>query len=232
MALNLVRNSKVFFTSNVDATTGIIKQDTAFTAANTTEIQVLDGFTFSQNTNQDTVTISEAGTAPVRGQRSFNTSLAPVDFSFSNYLRPYKSGSVITAEESVLWNALLSDTAISTGIAAGAVGTVTHSYASGTSTLTFTGLSGLSFVKGDVIVIGGLVCSVTTESAYFNAAATVVSTTSTTGMVVELVNASAVTKTSTFTISATTTLFYKSAWAPVDSTYSLVTPGGFGLTLC
>ena len=85
MALNLVRNSRVFFTSNVDSSTGVVAT-TGFTAANTYEIQVLDGFTFSQNTNADTVTISEAGVAPVRGQRAFNTSLAPVDFSFSNYL--------------------------------------------------------------------------------------------------------------------------------------------------
>lgn len=227
MALNLVRNSKVFFTTNVDATTGIIKQDTAFTATNTTEIQVLDGFTFSQNTNQDTVTISEAGTAPVRGQRSFNTSLAPVDFSFSNYLRPYKSGSTITAEESVLWNALLSDQAVSTGTVAGAAGSATYSYANGISTLTFTGLSLASaFTVGDVIVIGGLVCSIAGESAFFNSAATVTAVSTTVGMTVELVNASAATKTSTFTISATTTKFYKSAWAPVDSAYSLVTAGG------
>ena len=48
MALNLVRNSKVFFTTNVDATTGNILQGSAFTAANTTEIQILDGFTFEK----------------------------------------------------------------------------------------------------------------------------------------------------------------------------------------
>lgn len=106
MALNLVRNSKVFFTTNVDSLGKVLA--TGFDATNTQEIQVLDGFTFSQNTNSDTVTIMEAGSAPVRGQRAFNTSLAPVDFSFSNYIRPSfdDTGAVVDAEENVLWNAI------------------------------------------------------------------------------------------------------------------------------
>jgi hypothetical protein len=57
---------------------------------------------------------NEAGSTPVRGQRAFNTSLAPVDFSFSSYLRPSfnDTTSVVECEESVLWNALSSDKAI------------------------------------------------------------------------------------------------------------------------
>lgn len=108
MALNLVRNSRVYFTTNLDSTDKVAT--TGFLATNTYEIQVLDGFTFSQNTNSDTVTTSEAGIAPVRGQRSFNTSLAPVDFSFSTYLRPSFDDAVgaqkVVCEESVLWNAI------------------------------------------------------------------------------------------------------------------------------
>lgn len=112
MALNLVRNSKVFFTTNVDSLGKVLA--TGFDATNTHEIQVLDGFTFSQNTNSDTVTISEGGAAPVRGQRSFNTSLAPVDFSFSSYIRPAfdDTNSVVVAEEDVLWNAISGTAAI------------------------------------------------------------------------------------------------------------------------
>ena len=112
MALNLVRNSKVFFTTNVDSLGKVLA--TGFDATNTHEIQVLDGFTFSQNTNSDTVTISEGGAAPVRGQRSFNTSLAPVDFSFSSYIRPAfdDANSVVVAEEDVLWNAISGTAAI------------------------------------------------------------------------------------------------------------------------
>lgn len=107
MALNLVRNSRVFFTTDVNATTGVVDIG-ALESAKTFEIQVLDGFTFSQNTNQETVTLNEAGSAPVRGQRSFNLSLAPVDFSMSTYMRPRRGTTNVECEESVLWAALTS----------------------------------------------------------------------------------------------------------------------------
>lgn len=107
MALNLVRNSRVFFTTDVNATTGVVDIG-ALESAKTFEIQVLDGFTFSQNTNQETITLNEAGSAPVRGQRSFNTSLAPVDFSMSTYMRPRRGTTNVECEESVLWAALTS----------------------------------------------------------------------------------------------------------------------------
>jgi hypothetical protein len=105
MSFNLIRNSRVFFTTNVNAETGVVAA-TGFLPSNTREIQVLDGFSFTQNTTAETVTLNEAGAAPVRGQRSFNTALEPVDFSMSTYMRPADGGVNITAEESVLWNAL------------------------------------------------------------------------------------------------------------------------------
>ena len=107
MSFNLIRNSRVFFTTNVNAETGVVAAS-GFLTTNTREIQVLDGFSFSQNTTAETVTLNEAGAAPVRGQRSFNTALEPVDFSMSTYMRPADTGLNISAEESVLWNALLS----------------------------------------------------------------------------------------------------------------------------
>lgn len=90
MSFNLIRNSRMFFTTNVDASSGVVAS-TGFTSSNTYEIQVLDGFSFSQNTTADVVTLNEAGATPVRGQRSFNTALDPVDFSFSTYIRPADS---------------------------------------------------------------------------------------------------------------------------------------------
>lgn len=166
MSLNLVRNSKVFFTTNVNATTGVINlpATAAFSATNTFEIQVLDGFTFGQTTNSETVTVNEAGSTPVRGQRSFNTSLAPVDFSFSTYLRPSQNASApnqIQCDESVLWNALFSDTAIASTINSVTATSITVTYAEATGTLTFTGSAALAFsggapVAGDVIQVGGL----------------------------------------------------------------------------
>lgn len=111
MSFNLIRNARVFFTTNVNAVTGAINS-TGCTPSNTFEIQVLDGMSFSQNTSSETVTLTEAGATPVRGQRAFNTALDPVDFSFSTYMRPRDGGSNITAEESVLWNAMFAVDAI------------------------------------------------------------------------------------------------------------------------
>ena len=138
MALNLLRNSRVFYTTKL--TNGIV-DSSGFTAADTREIQVLDGFSFSQNTGQETVTTSEAGAAPIRGQRSFNTSLEPVDWSFTTYIRPkFDEGTgtvtvgtldaddTVGAEESVLWNSLAGTAAIGS---AGAGWTPT-AYAAGT----------------------------------------------------------------------------------------------------
>jgi len=110
MAVNLIRNSRVFFTTNVDSQgrvrAGAYKDTSAdFTTSNTWEIQVLEGMSFSQNTTTDTVTLNEAGATPSRGQRSFNVALEPVDFSFGTYIRPKLNGTTITCEEKLLWNA-------------------------------------------------------------------------------------------------------------------------------
>ena len=120
MALNLLRNSRVFFTTNLDSS-GKVDTTAVMTASTTREIQVLDGFSFSQNTGQETVTTNEAGIAPIRGQRSFNTSLEPVDWSFTTYIRPVigegatvttgiDADDVVDCEESVLWGAMSSVT--------------------------------------------------------------------------------------------------------------------------
>lgn len=111
MSFNLLRNARVFFTTNVNAGTGVI-QATGFTTSNAFEIQVLDDLSFSQNTSSETVTLTEGGAVPVRGQRSFNTALEPADVSFTTYMRPADGGTNITAEESVLWNALFAVDAI------------------------------------------------------------------------------------------------------------------------
>lgn len=81
--VNLSRNTKVYYTSNIAA-------DSGYTNYNTFEIQVMDGYQFSQGTEQQTIQINEAGETPNRGQRSFNTQLNPVEWSFGAYLRPRK----------------------------------------------------------------------------------------------------------------------------------------------
>jgi hypothetical protein len=110
MAFNLIRSSRLFFTTNVDVY-GVVGT-TGFTATNTRELQVLAGFSFNQTTATELVTLSEAGAVPNRGQRNFNTALNPVDFSFSTYIRPRDTGTGIDAEEGVLWNAMFAKDAI------------------------------------------------------------------------------------------------------------------------
>lgn len=242
MALNLVRNSRVFFTTNVDSTTGKINT-TGASSTNTVELQVLDGFQFSQNTSQDTITISEAGSAPVRGQRSFNTALAPVDFSMSTYIRPSITNSVVNAEESVLWNALLGINNIDSGSAIAGATAFTYVFSdisttvtttTGTLTITLTsGTLAAGISVGDTVVLGGFTAP-SAQSTFINAAAKLVSykaggaTSITSGAVpatglTELVFEYANPFNGAITGFAATTLkLYKSSWASVTSSFSQV----------
>ena len=83
------------------------------------KVPIQEGFSFSQATNSSEVTLSEmestVGTSR-RGRRMFNDSLAPAEWSFTTYIRPFLSNSsgtknhasqLIYAVEEVLWNALL-----------------------------------------------------------------------------------------------------------------------------
>lgn len=157
---NLIRNSRVFFTTNVDASTGVVTTSGAsITPTNTQELQVLDGFSFSQSTNADTITISEAGANATRGQRGFNTSLNNVEFSFSTYMRPAKPSTTVTAEESVLWNALMCDQNISATPATTFAGTTivaTYSNSTGILTLTGTGCTYSGIEEGSLYNINGV----------------------------------------------------------------------------
>ena len=82
------------------------------------EIPVLDGFSFSQATNSSEITLNEmessAGVSR-RGRRAFNDSLAPGEWSFSTYVRPFTAAGAaqgtgsadpaaeVHAVEEVLW---------------------------------------------------------------------------------------------------------------------------------
>ena len=73
------------------------------------EVPILDGFSFSQSTNQSEIGLSEMqGTDGLsrRGQRVFTDSLAPAEWSFSTYVRPFQTvtdGGEHRAVEEVLW---------------------------------------------------------------------------------------------------------------------------------
>jgi hypothetical protein len=115
MALSLSRNAKVILsyeaaTETEDAYDGAGRNPAD---ANTFEIGVLDGFSFSQATGTQNVTLNEAGATPKRGQSIFNTSVEPVDWSFTTYMRPRIDDLATDLHgmtEKILWNALVSDT--------------------------------------------------------------------------------------------------------------------------
>jgi len=154
-----------------------------------------------------------------RGQRSFNTSLAPVDFSFSTYARPYNTGTAITAEESVLWNALLGTTDISTSAVTvgGTISGVTYGFSGGVGTLTISGtsLTAATVAVGDIVTVGSITAA--TNLTAINAPA-VVKTISGTSITLEYVNPS----TTGITVTTPASIkFYKSAWAPVATGFSV-----------
>jgi hypothetical protein len=127
MALYFQRDALVQIYPNKGDGTAWAKGDRAF------RIPVLEGFSFSQSTNASEITLSEmqdsAGQSR-RGRKSFNDSLAPVDWSFSTYLRPFLSSTSNTeglygsekqhVVDEPLWNALLAKSRIDEGTDAGA----------------------------------------------------------------------------------------------------------------
>ena len=80
------------------------------------DLPVLDGFSFSQATNSSEITLAEMeGTGGVsrRGRKQFNDSLAPAEWSFATYVRPFTSAgsgtgaadsaAKVHAIEEILW---------------------------------------------------------------------------------------------------------------------------------
>ena len=182
-SFNLIRDSRVFFTTNVDNfgvvnSTGFLSG--AYGTGNTWEIQVQDGFSFSQNTTTETVTLNEAGDTPNRGQRNFNTALEAVDFSFSTYIRPRDAGDVVDAEEGILWNAMFSAAPIPavslSGVAvAGTTGQFTCSTASLVAGAQVT-ISGINTGTAGAVANGTYFIIGTPTSTSFTLGATATST--------------------------------------------------------
>lgn len=118
MAFSLSRNAKLYVSTTTGAGT---TENPTFSDANTWQIEVLDGFSFPANTSIQEVTVSEAGTDPIRGSQAFTTSIDPVDWSFSSYVRPYNSGSATIAPELILWQAMTTPR-VGTGLAPDSLG--------------------------------------------------------------------------------------------------------------
>lgn len=226
MAYNLARNSRVFFTTNVNTATGAVVTDgsVAFSTTNCFEIQVLDGFSFSQGTANTTIAINEAGSTPIRGQRAFNTALNPVDISFSTYIRPRLASNQATAEERVLWNALLGTVPVDglSGTASVTVGgtlsTATRaSTTTGTVTITGTSMTYAGISVGDIVSLKGF--SGTGVADFYGPAK--VTSLSATSIVVDYLTAPKGTLTS---VPAMTGLkFDKAAWVENPTTTGVTT---------
>ena len=113
MALSLSRNATVILSYQASTDTAWDGLGREPSEANTFEIPVLDGFSFSQATGTQNVTLNEAGTSPKRGQAIFNTSIEPVDWSFTTYMRPRIDDlgtDLHGMTEKILWNALVAST--------------------------------------------------------------------------------------------------------------------------
>lgn len=141
-------------------------------ASNVWEIPVLDGFSFSQANNSTEVTLSEmedtTGTSK-RGRKVFNDSLAPVEWSFSTYARPFMSEGGNTAGnaekngtdkhhavEEILW-ALMAGSAAYTApdnTTATALSGLTFSSTAAPNTSDGTGLTALSFSGSNKATLG------------------------------------------------------------------------------
>jgi hypothetical protein len=99
MARNLTRNTKVYI-----STQSVLG---SCTNLNTWEVKVLDGYNFSQATTTEDITIDEAGTTPIRGQKTYNVAVEPVDISMTTYIRPYDNSTpLVDAPERILWASL------------------------------------------------------------------------------------------------------------------------------
>ena len=91
MALFLKRDTKVYLQKTVGAVSAIW------------EIPVMDGFTFTQANTTSEVTLNEMENSngySKRGRRAFNDALAPADWSFSTYVRPFKSSEAYSTNTS------------------------------------------------------------------------------------------------------------------------------------
>ena len=120
MALHFSRDTKVY----------IETLTTSGTQSGLWEIPVLDGYSFSQAANATEITLAEmsgANNASRRGRKMFNDSFAPAEWSFSTYMRPFKTtatgatpgkaGDTVGdthAVEEVLWAAFVGDAVYTT----------------------------------------------------------------------------------------------------------------------
>lgn len=85
--------------------------------ANIWQIPVLNGYAFNQTTNTSTVTLEEMSDltgGSRRGQKMFNDSVSPAEWSFDVYARPYISATKHRSVDEVLWACISSNNPVFT----------------------------------------------------------------------------------------------------------------------
>lgn len=173
------------------------------------ELPVLNGYSFSQATNSSNVTLSEMSDTSGRsrrGQKVFNDSLAPAEWSFDIYARPTIVSGYNRAPEEALWNSLFgSRNFVVANSTVGTGGTFTAAFTGTTVTLTFTGSDPSTFFSvGDAVNVSGLTATTNAPNGAF--AVTAVST-STLSYVVPVAPTGTITATSGVVKSGTAAAF-------------------------
>lgn len=144
--------SNLFFSRDTKV---YVKQGT-----NIWEIPVQNGYSFSQTTNTSTITLNEMSDATGksrRGQRAFNDSLSPAEWSFETYARPVLTGGKMRVADEILWASLVNNLAYSPTIAGdGVTITGTPTINAGILTIAY-GSQSVPFLKvNDTVVLSGL----------------------------------------------------------------------------
>ena len=122
--LNLQRKTRVFM-SAIDLAGGAAAS--SITPSNTWEIGILAGYAASQSSSSQDVASLESGLSPDRALKRFTTSISPVEWSLSCYVRPtgveqtsgtakvHETGNSMPVADWFLWQSILSNTFWSNG---------------------------------------------------------------------------------------------------------------------
>jgi len=116
--INLQRNTEVFW-STIDLNGGGLSS--SMKPTNTWRVEVLAGYAFNQSAANQDITTLESGNTPDRSTQRFNTSVNPVEWSFTTYIRPTgmiatdgsdsQTGNSKPVADWFLWQSMMSNTA-------------------------------------------------------------------------------------------------------------------------
>lgn len=143
--------------NNATNTTAILYPSTIkIVATNLWEIPVLAGYSASQSTTTSEITLAEMTSAAGvsrRGRQMFNTAIAPTEWSFDTYVRPYKASgdSKHYCVEEPLWANLIAKNAAT--LSAGTDGsTNTYNWALGVTRTTTSNI--FDFNQSNTVTLG------------------------------------------------------------------------------